>query len=316
MTQQQVINFDEFLNNPPFPCFAQFETNTVCNANCLMCPHDKMQKRDSAKWSLLTKIIRETAPNVDACCPFLMQEPMLEPRLASILANLKQHNPQMTTIVYSNMSILHRDFEQIIKDGLLDELHISFYGPTEQLYKKWQPPLKRADTILNIKKAAGYRLKHKRTKPKLILHVLSVPEIIEAQQGYKDVAPYVDTICNVQYDTFHGDVPDLGGNQTRYMGEPKPRTPCQRLWTGINIHCNGNVVPCCIDYKEEYVMGNIHEESLRDIWNNERFNAFRKLHLDGKWYKIPMCKNCKVHEYQFSEEWVSFWLNVKHMQKS
>ena len=275
-----------------------------------MCPHDKMKKRQPAKWSLISKIIRETAPNVDACCPFLMQEPMLEPRLASILANLKQNNPQTTTIVYSNMSKLHPQFEQIIEQGLLDELHISFYAPTEELYRKYQPPLNRTETLTNIKKAAGYRLKHKRTKPELILHILSIPEIIDNIKGYDDVLPYVDRACNVQYDTFHGDIPDLAGDQTVYMGKPKKRTPCQRLWGGINIHCNGNVVPCCIDYKEEHVMGNINEESLKDIWTGKRFTEFRKLHLEGKWDSIPMCKNCTVHEYQFSEEWVTFWTNL------
>lgn len=309
---QQVINFSEFLDNPPFPKFVQFETNTTCNANCLMCPHDKMKKRPTAPWSLISKIIRETAPKTDAICPFLMQEPTLEPRLVPILANIKQRNPQCHTIVYSNMNYLpDTTTKAIIDQQLLDELHISFYGPTKELYKKWQPPLDRERTVTNIKKFFLYRAIQKRLKPKITLHVLSVPEIMNAVDGYADIRNYVDTIANVQYDTFHGDIPDHGGDQTAYMGPPAPRVPCQRLWTGMNIHSNGNVVPCCIDYNDENVLGNVAEKSVEEIWQGLKFTEFRRMHMEGKWNKIPMCRDCKVHEYQFNKEWTNYWINER-----
>ena len=306
-----VISLDEFLNNSPFPRFIQFETSTVCNAKCLMCPHDKMKRSGTAKWSTITKIIREVGYRVDAICPFLMQEPMLEPRLASILANIKQYNSAITTMIYSNLSILHKDIEKIIKLGLLDTLEISFYGPTEQLYKKWQPPLNRDKTIANIKRVKALRDRLKRTKPKIEIHVLSIPEIMDNVWGYKEVAAYVDKITNVQFDTFHGDIPDLAGDQTQYLGKPQPRTPCARLWTGVNIHFDGSVVPCCIDYNDEHVMGNVNDNTLDEIWNGKKFKRFRKLHIARKWDKIKMCKNCTVHEYQFGNEWITFWENVK-----
>lgn len=316
MTQQ--LTFKEFLENPPFPRTIQFETNTYCNANCLMCPHDKMKRRGTAKWSLLTKIIRESASRVEVAIPFLMQEPMLEPRLVSILANLKQHNPKITTIVYTNMAILPDGvMEQIIKLGLLDNLDISFYGPTEELYKKWQPPLNREQTIQNIKKVKLLRDKLKRTKPKITLHVISIPEIIKAIPHYNDVVAYVDQICNVQFDTFHGDIPDYGGNQEVYLGRPpSPRTPCQRLWGSMIVHFDGSVVPCCIDYDDEHVMGNVTESSLDEVWNSLKFQKFRLMHLQKRWNEIPMCRKCRVHEYQFSKEWVTYWLNGKLTPKS
>ena len=304
--------FQQFLDNPPFPKFIQFETGTACNANCLMCPHDTMKRRGTAKWSLINKIVREAAPKTDALCPFLMQEPTLEPRLVSILANIKQRNRNCTTIVYSNMNYLPDETIKGIVDGdLLDELHISFYGPTEELYRKWQPPLDRARTVVNIQKMFTYRHLMRRCRPKMILHVLSVPEIMDAADGYADVKNYVDQIAGVQFDTFHGDVEDLAGDQTKYMGEPAPRVPCQRLWTGMNIHFDGSVVPCCIDYNDEHVLGNVSTESLHDIWNNLAYVKFRKLHTDGKWDSIPLCKDCRVHEYQFKKEWTDYWLNKR-----
>jgi len=305
------VSTEEFLDNPPFPKILQFETATTCNAHCLMCPHDKMKRRGTAKWSLISKVIREAVPQVETVCPFLMQEPTLEPRLVSILANIKQRNQKCTTAVYSNMAYLpNKTLKQIVDYDLLDELHISFYGPTEALYEKWQPPLKRAVTVKNIQKLFVYRHHMKRLKPKITLHVLSVPEIIEASSGYKDVVNFVDKVGNVQFDTFHGDIPDYGGDQTEFMGRPpKPRTPCQRLWSGINIHFDGSVVPCCIDYNDENVMGNVGKDSLADVWGGLNLQKFRRLHMERRWNEIDMCRECKVHEYQFSSEWVDYWLS-------
>lgn len=310
------MSIEDFVENPPFPKFVQFETGTACNAKCLMCPHDKMKRKGTASWSTLSKIITQAVPHVSSACPFLMQEPMLEPRLPAILANIKQNNPNCTTVVYSNMSVLPDNImKPIVDHGLLDELHISFYGPTEALYKKWQPPLNKAKTIENIKRIGLYRVKRKRFRPLLILHVLSVPEIMDAIDGYKDVAPYVDRMANVQFDTFHGDIPDYGGDQRKYMGEPAPRTPCQRLWTALNVHFNGSVVPCCIDYQDEHVLGNINENTLQEIWSGQKFQSFRRLHIEGRWNEIAMCKNCRVHEYQFGHEWVEYWVDKQKARR-
>jgi len=68
--------------------------------------------------------------------------------------------------------------KQIIDFNLLDELHISFYGPTEELYAKYQPPLSRAKTVENIQKFFNYRMKKGKAKPHITLHVLNVPEIL------------------------------------------------------------------------------------------------------------------------------------------
>jgi len=193
--------------------------------------------------------------------------------------------------------------KQIVDFNLLDELHISFYGPTEELYKKYQPPLNRAKTVANIQQFFNYRQKKGKAKPHITLHVLNVPEILAAINGYKDVIKFVDDSAVVQFDTFHGDIPDLAGDQTKTLGLPFKRVPCERLWKGLNVHFDGSVVPCCIDYKDEQVLGNASTQTLEEIWRGEKFQAIRKLHLEKRWNEIPLCKNCRVHEYQFSREW-------------
>jgi len=266
------------------------------------------RNRGTASYNVINKVIREAAPKSASMCPFLYEEPMINPRLPNILANIKQNNSLCQTAVYSNMgNVPDETVKAIIDYGLLDELHISFYGPTTELYTKWQPPLDRAKTVANIQKFYNYRQQAGKSKPKITLHILNVPEILAEKQGYVDVIHYVDESALVQFDTFHGAIPDFGGDQTALLGQPSPRVPCQRLWTGLNVHWDGSVVSCCIDFDDEYVLGNVKEQSLEEIWNGVKFRQLRELHASGQWDKVAMCRNCRVHEYQFSKEWRDYW---------
>ncbi len=40
------------------------------------------------------------------------------------------------------------------------------------------------------------------------------------------------------------------------------------------------------------------------------------LHAQGRWNDIPMCRRCVVHEYQFSQEWIQYWLSRELLLKS
>ena len=69
----------------------------------------------------------------------------------------------------------------------------------------------------------------------------------------------------------------------RDFGE-RPWSGCQRPYTLTYITSSGNVLSCCFapfghrsakEYREERVLGNVFQESIQDIWNGERYEAFR-----------------------------------------
>ena len=63
------------------------------------------------------------------------------------------------------------------------------------------------------------------------------------------------------------------------------------------VHPDGVVTPCCLDSNREMVMGNIKENSIKDIWKNELYQDMRKKHLAGKIDEIPTCKKCPLAKY-------------------
>ena len=60
------------------------------------------------------------------------------------------------------------------------------------------------------------------------------------------------------------------------------------------VHPDGVVTPCCIDARRELKMGNINENSLTEIWKNEKYTKLRKQHIDGEYYKNKVCRDCAL----------------------
>jgi MoaA/NifB/PqqE/SkfB family radical SAM enzyme len=71
---------------------------------------------------------------------------------------------------------------------------------------------------------------------------------------------------------------------TRDFGA-RPWSGCQRPYQLTYITSSGNVLSCCFapfghrsarEYAEERVLGNVFQESIEQIWNGERYRAFRR----------------------------------------
>lgn len=310
------------------PQLIQFETGTSCNVvpNCFMCPHSEMGRSGSAKWSTLVEIIEEIVPHAKTCNPFLMQEPLLEPRLINILNDIKYGSPNVKINLYTNMAAMTEELAaDILETKAVHNISISFYGPTEEVYNKWQPGLDWETTKANIRRFIRMRDATGRRTPRVDMHMLCVKELMYWwPEFYAEWRPIADQIVVVPFDTFHGNVPDIGfheffetflkgpsqdsGSLIRYTDDPAERAPCQRLWSTFTTLFNGDVVPCCIDFKGEMPMGNVREENAKIIWHNDKYNDLRRLHIERRFDEIPMCRDCNVWQYISSEEWQARWI--------
>ncbi|HEY2891655.1 MAG TPA: radical SAM protein [Dongiaceae bacterium] len=74
-----------------------------------------------------------------------------------------------------------------------------------------------------------------------------------------------------------------------------PWTLCRRPWTLMYFTAHGRAIPCCIapfsmrGY-DSFTLGNATQQSLREIWNGERYRDFRRALLSDEPPKA--CANC------------------------
>ena len=76
-----------------------------------------------------------------------------------------------------------------------------------------------------------------------------------------------------------------------YMIRNRLPARCARLWFNPVVTWDGKVVPCCFDKDAEHIMGDLRQDSFRDIWNGSKYRLFRKILLTDR-VSTDICRNC------------------------
>jgi MoaA/NifB/PqqE/SkfB family radical SAM enzyme len=77
--------------------------------------------------------------------------------------------------------------------------------------------------------------------------------------------------------------------------DARPWSLCRRPWTLMYFTAHGRAIPCCIapfsmrGY-DSFTLGDATQDSLREIWNGARYQAFRDALLSDK--PPPACASC------------------------
>jgi MoaA/NifB/PqqE/SkfB family radical SAM enzyme len=85
------------------------------------------------------------------------------------------------------------------------------------------------------------------------------------------------------------------GTSLKRADDKRPWSLCTRPWTLMYFTAHGRALPCCIapfslrGY-DAFTLGDATQESLRDIWNGEKYRAFRAGLLGDT--PPPACANC------------------------
>jgi radical SAM protein with 4Fe4S-binding SPASM domain len=203
--------------------------------------------------------------------------------------------------------------KKIFCAGLLDKLVISFYGVDKETYNLLQPPLDYEQTIANIKRIVKYKHQLRWNTPKIFLEVLVTTETHpKIGQFIRNWAKIVDKVGVSPLNSWNGTVKVDYDLMEHVLGKPAVRVPCFRPFTSLNIHFDGAATMCCMDYNDEYVVGNVFEDW--DLWqNSKKLQDIRQLHSEGRWDEIPLCKECSAWRYNFPSQWVEKCLKMKQL---
>ena len=72
------------------------------------------------------------------------------------------------------------------------------------------------------------------------------------------------------------------------------RYPCKVLWSSLVVLHDGNVAMCCVDTNEDQHMGNISDQTMKEIWKGTKFAEIRNLHSCCDRKSISACDGCNV----------------------
>lgn len=262
----------------------RFEVTNKCNARCIMCPREKMKRKQGIlDFDLYKKILNE-AISYGAKQVSLENygESFLDPYIFKRAEYAKSKGLEVYTI--TNGSLFNEENCQKVLE-LFDKVRISMYATTKETYEALHRGL-----IFEEVKAKVMRLfrmrKQKNSNLRIEMYFLLMEE------NKHEMEDFIKEFKNVT-DALSVWRPHNWGDGRKYRGVTEKRSSCNRPFIGpVQVQWDGLAVPCCFDYDSRIILGDFNKETLYAILHGEKYNALRCAHRSGDFSKFPFCNIC------------------------
>jgi len=284
----QIIPAQKRKKKAKYPLNLMVEPTNRCDLKCIFCARQGMTRRQGdMKLSLFKSIVEDLRER--KCLPFQMHmhfygEPLLNPDLPKMIRIAKEAG---VPIVRCNTNGTFLNTEEKCRELLesgVDILTI-VVEPTEEIQNKTRVNSDLSRVESNILRLKSLR---KKRKPPICGETLALKGItsqIDLESGFERWRRIFDIYDVVPASTVGGQVID-------YDSRPQPKEYCREIWTDSVILWNGDVTVCWPDVDARFVMGNVEEKSLADIWNCKEYENMRDIHRREDYSKIPFCDQC------------------------
>jgi radical SAM protein with 4Fe4S-binding SPASM domain len=276
---------------PFWPVRLWVEMTSHCNYSCVMCPNKDLEKREKGymDMALYKKIVDEASPFVFDINLAHRGESLLHPRIIEAIAYAKTKG--LYTRLHTNGSLLSEDLSRQIVEIGLDRLSFSFDGYEKQTYEKIRTGGNFDKTVANIIRFLEIKKKAQSKKPFTTIEVISFDESDkQASPEAKDA--FKNRFLNLPLDSFVLKELHNWAGQIDKGHRGKKYTICPFPWNALVIFWDGSVFPCAQDFFGGFVVGNVNEQSLLDIWNGERMRFIREKLATKKIEELATCSQC------------------------
>lgn len=283
------------------PVSISAELTNNCNLNCPHCSSGSglmLRKRGFMDIDLFKNVMKELNPYLYNVNLYFQGEPMLHPLFFSFIDNCLKTNAVVST---NGHYLSEENSEKIVRSGL-NKLIISLDGIDQETYSVYRVKGSVRCVIEGLKKVTNAKQRYNsslKIEIQFLVNSFNEHQIPIIRQLAKTVHASLNLKSMQITDKadIHSWLPtDRSFRRYEIMDgeyEIKNSLPdrCARLWFNPVITWDGKVVPCCFDKNAEYVMGDLNQESFREIWDGSKYRIFRKSILTGR-HKIGMCRNC------------------------
>ena len=273
-----------------FPDHVDIETCSACNMRCPMCftitdAYKTNVNLAVMRFDLFKKIVDECVENGAFSIRLSWRgEPTLNPRFVQMARYAKMAGIKDVSSLTNLLRLTPEMFEELV-DVQMDWLTISFDGMGET-YNRIRAPAKFDEAVEKIRQFSEIKKKRKSKKP--VVKVQGVwPAVKEDPQAFYDLfRGVVDQVAvNPLLDYLRKD--DRG--QIVY----REKFTCPILWQRLAVGADGLVSLCIHDELSHHVIGNVNEQSIREIWNGPGLAAARRAHIGHKGVEeYSACQEC------------------------
>jgi len=284
------------------PLFVSVEPAAVCQLRCPECPVG--QKSYSPKDGLMPlevfrRVLMEAREKAWVMQFYFQGEPLLNQDLPHMIQ--EAHEAGLYTIVSTNAQALTEKMADDLVRAGLSKIIVSMDGLTAESYGAYRVggDIEKCKAALRYLRSAKERLHARMTIELQCLRLRTNEQEWKAfKKEYKRLGADRLALKTAQLYNYSNGHPLMPSDMrySRYVkGEDglfrrrRLGKGCLRVWSGIVVTTNGDVLPCCYDKAHEHAYGNIMDASLETLFTNDKAVAFRKAALSEQPY---ICKEC------------------------
>ena len=279
-----------------YPLHLDIELAGVCNLKCGSCFQDGLikEKLGFMEFDLFKKIIDEGKEK--GLCAVKLQvrgESFLHPKLFDCICYAKEAGV-MDIQITTNGTILDDKRIQNIFDSCLDGIiftvdarHMDSYNKKikTQSYSTIEDAI---NNFLYLRDKLGKSRPWVRVQASVIED--NTDNIRRAEIDLKRKFPMADIVIVFMVHDFREDTKAYTNLHENYN-----MLHCNYLMQRLTVFWNGDVTTCCVDYNNRFKLGNVKQQTVREIWNSEKMENLRKSHSSGLRRDTTICKNCPAN---------------------
>ena len=289
-----------------FPISMAIEPTTSCNLRCPECPSGLRQ---------FTRPIGMLEPTffkstIDAVYQELIYlkfyfqgEPYLNPNFLEMVKYASEKG--IYTSTSTNAHYLNEEQSAKTVESKLDRLIISIDGTTQETYEQYRIGGSLQKVIDGTKHIIAAKKRLKSKTPHIVFqflvvkpneHQLNDVQLLAKELGVDEVVFKTAQVYN--FENGNPLIPDnikysryKKNSDGTYSIKNKLLNQCWRMWSSCVVTWDGVVVPCCFDKDAKHQLGDLKQQSFKELWNSEKYQNFRQSILKSR-QEIDICKNC------------------------
>lgn len=220
--------------------------------------------------------------------PANVWEPLIDTRICSFIYKAKYSYNYKHIAMFSNATLLSKDNFDLLVTSWLTELILTLHGLKEDNFKNitWFNDYSVVkNNIINAMRAN----KEKNMPVKIFLDIYSEYPIDEVN---KDEIVHVANECWVRLSILQ--MKDIHTWWWKINAVGKRSIWCKRIYDQFWVLWNWDIVPCCIDVEWDYLLGNIQEKTLQEIFSDTPYLKLIALEKDKKISDLKLCEYCTI----------------------
>lgn len=261
---------------------ARIETSTICNYNCIFCPHNEMtRKKEIMSMELFEHILYILPKQITTLTLSGMGEALMDKGIFDKIKYAKERG-YIVNLLTNGSKLTSINIEKLIHSGL-DSIRISIHSVDLNKYQKITGA---------TDKEAFYAI----SSPQLIAilaktpikTIVTVDVIDENKKDIKEIIKkYEHLIDLLEVWKVHN-----WSSWKNWRKGTRIKKTCGRPFNGpLQIQVDGTVNMCCFDYDGKLLLGDLKTQNLNEVFDSEMYKSIVNFHNGGE-DKNLLCSRC------------------------